>query len=126
MRRLMAVLIMVSCHYSHAQEDKVFTKVEMGPQADLPKLTRYVKMNVELPDSVAAKIPPGTYQAVVEFVIDTHGYMGQWKLIKDPGHGLGNRALNIMRNYQGKWQPASQCGRFVSAYLKQPVVFVIR
>ncbi len=117
---------MVSLHYyADAQEDKIFTKVEIGPHTDLPKLTRYIKMNVELPDSVTAKIPAGTYKAEVEFVIDTHGYMGQLKLTKDPGYELGERAMDIMRKYQGKWQPASQCGRQVKSYLKQPIVFVI-
>ncbi len=130
MKKLFSILMMVSgCYYSFGQvkedDDKVFEKVELNAHTDPVLLTRYIKMSIDLPDSVCAKIPPGTYRVIVEFVIDVHGYMGQLKLIKDPGYGLGERALNIMKNYQGKWQPASQCGRFVKAYLKQPVVFVI-
>ncbi len=126
MRKLMTVLIMVlGFHYSFAQEEKVFEKVELNAHTDPVLLTRHIKMNIDLPDSIVAKIPPGTYKAEVEFIIDIHGYMGQLKLTKDPGYGLGERAMQIMRKYQGKWQAASQCGRLVKSYLKQPIVFVI-
>lgn len=134
MRIVLTALMVVSLHtYLPAQikesdkeeSDKVFTKVELNAHTDPIQLTRYIKMSVELPDSVVAKIPPGTYRAEVEFVIDVHGYMGQLKLTKDPGYGLGERAMQIMRKYQGKWNPASQCGRLVKSYLKQPIVFVI-
>jgi hypothetical protein len=126
MKKLMAILIMALGYYnSSAQDEKVFEKVELNAHTDPALLTRHIKMNIDLPDSVVAKIPPGTYKAEVEFIIDVHGYMGQLKLTKDPGYGLGQRAMQIMKNYQGKWQAASQCGRFVKSYLKQPIVFII-
>jgi len=122
----MAVLIIVlGYHCCFGQDEKVFEKVELNAHTDPALLTRHIKMNIDLPDSIVAKIPPGTYKAEVEFIIDVHGYMGQLKLTKDPGYGLGQRAMQIMKKYQGKWQAASQCGRLVNSYLKQPIVFVI-
>ena len=130
MKKLFSILIMVSsCYYSFGQakeeNDKVFEKVELNAHTDKAQLTRYLKISIDLPDSVVAGIPPGTYRSEVQFVIDTHGYMGQFKLLKDPGYGLGERALQIIKKYPGQWQPASQCGRIVKAYRIQPIVFVI-
>ena len=123
---MVLVLFLTGTFYSFAQEDeKVFEKVELNAHTDPVLLTRHIKMGVDLPDSIWTKIPPGTYRTEVEFVIDIHGYMGQLKLTKDPGYGLGERAMQIMKKYKGKWQPASQCGRLVKSYFKQPIVFII-
>jgi len=70
-------------------------------------------------------IPPGTYKLLISFIIDANGRLQDIEVEKDPGYGLGKRALEIFKSYKGKWQPATQCGRFVKSYKKEPVTFVI-
>ena len=131
MRKLLTISFLVSiCYYSFGQNkeesDKGFVKIENEAHTDNDQLGRYIKVSTDLPDSVVARIPAGTYHAELQFVIDIHGYMGQFKLTKDPGYGLGERAIQIMKKYPGKWYPASQCGRNVKAYRKETIVFVVR
>ena len=58
-------------------------------------------------------------------MIDVHGNIGQLEVIKDPGFELAVRAIKLVKNYPGEWQPASQCGRLVKSYHQQSVVFLI-
>ena len=79
----------------------------------------------QLPDSILKDIPPGTYTVKVQFIVDKHGYIGQVKAKNNPGYGLAKRAERIILTYNGKWQPAIQCGRSVNAYKEQPITFTI-
>lgn len=107
-------------------EDKIFQKVEpeAGP-VDPVAWNKYIKKNTQLPDSIARQIPGGTYKVVVRFIVDKDGYFGQVEVINDPGFGLAERAVRMIRNYNIAWRPASQCGRTVKSYEKLSVVFVV-
>lgn len=107
-------------------EKKVFEKVEMDASTNPAKWKAHIARYAVLPDSIAAALPSGNYIAVVQFVVDVHGNLGQFTVVTDPGHGLGARALRIIKSYPGKWQPASQCGRQVKAYRKQEIVFSVK
>jgi hypothetical protein len=71
------------------------------------------------------EIPPGTYTVRVQFIVDIHGNIGQVKAKNDPGYGFAKKAERIVLNYNGKWQPANQCGRNVNAFKEQPISFAI-
>ena len=79
----------------------------------------------QLPDSVVKDIPAGTYKVNVQFVVDVHGNLGQIKAKNDPGYGFAEMAVDVISTYNGKWQPANQCGRNVKAYREQAIVFII-
>ena len=111
-----------------AQEDgshKVFEKVEIMAGTNLKEWETHIRKNSNLPDSVKKEIPEGDYIAIIKFVVDIHGNIGEISIKKDPGHGLGKKAANIIRNYKGQWTPANQCGRFVKSYKEQPIIFKI-
>ena len=109
------------------EEDKIFQKVEpeAGP-VDPVAWNKYLQKSTQLPDTIARQIPMGTYKVVVKFIVDKYGYIGQVEATNDPGFGLAERAVKIIRNYNIAWRPASQCGRNVKAYRQWPVVFVIK
>ena len=105
--------------------DKIFTKIEILGGPNRADFGAYMRKATQLPDSVKKKIPPGTYKLLISFIIDSKGSLRDIAVENDPGYGLGKRALEIFTAYKGKWEPAIQCGRFVSSYKKEPVTFVI-
>ena len=111
-----------------AQKDgsnKVFEKVEIIAGTNLKEWETHIRKNSNLPDSVKKEIPEGEYKAIIKFVVDIHGNIGEISIKKDPGHGLGKKAATIIRNYKGQWTPANQCGRYVKSYKEQPIIFKI-
>ncbi len=110
----------------HAQdENKVFEKVEINAHTNEKAWAEHIAKKSQLPDSVMKDIPAGTYKVNVQFVVDVHGNLGQIKAKTDPGYGLAKLATNVISTYNGKWQPANQCGRNVKAYREQVIVFVV-
>lgn len=105
--------------------EKVFVKVEIETGPNKKEWDSYIGNNTRLPDSVQEKIPNGIYKAIVEFIVDIHGNLGQVKLKTDPGYGLGEKAIHIIQGYKGEWKPASQCGRLVRSYKQQLIIFKI-
>ena len=105
--------------------EKAFVKVEIEAGTNTKEWETYISKNSHLPDSVQTKIPEGIYKAIVEFIVDIHGNLGQVKLKTDPGYGLGKKAVNIIKGYHGEWKPASQCGRLVRSYKEQLIIFKI-
>lgn len=106
------------------QIENIFTRVEIEAHTDPAAWHRYLHRNLKL-DSTYKDVPPGCYTVVVSFVVDIYGGITDVKVVSDPGYGLGQVAAKAVRNYKGKWTPASQCGRLVKSYKKQPIIFTL-
>jgi periplasmic protein TonB len=123
---LISILALFSFVNLKAQdENKVFEKVEVNANTNKKAWNEHLMLKSKLPDSTLKNVPPGTYTVDVQFIIDKHGNIGQVKAKNDPGFGLAKKAVNVISTYEGVWQPASQCGRNVSAYKMQPVIFIV-
>jgi len=85
----------------------------------------YLIQSLQLDSLAVDTIPPGRYQAAVQFVVGADGSIGDVKIVNDPGYGLGKKAADVIAAYKRKWHPAEQSGRFVKSYRKQAVDFVI-
>lgn len=110
---------------SKEPEDLEFTAVSNEASTDTEAWNKHIRKYSILPDSLRKNIPTGKYVAVVQFIVDKYGNMGDLKVVTDPGYGLGDIAMGIIRTYTGTWKPAVQCGNQVKAYKKQPVIFVV-
>ncbi|MCH5598708.1 energy transducer TonB [Niabella ginsengisoli] len=66
----------------------------------------------------------GTYTTIVQFIVDKNGNATDFKALTKHGHGMEEEALRVVKA-SGKWQPAIQNGRQVTAYRKQPITFQI-
>jgi len=108
-----------------SDKDLVFEKVPIEANTNEKAWAEHIKRKTQLPDSITKNIPAGTYMITVQFVIDTHGSIGQIKALNDPGYGLALNAEKIISTYKGEWSPAVQCGRQVKAYRKQLITFTI-
>ncbi|WP_018629485.1 M56 family metallopeptidase [Niabella aurantiaca] len=104
-------------------EPGIYTKTEKD--ASFPgDWARYLMQNLrgEVPVEHGAK--PGNYQVIAQFVVDVQGNVSDVKLIKDPGFGMGEEALRVIKK-SGKWKPAIVNGKNVKAYRKQPITFQV-
>jgi len=122
---LLASWSLIICVNAQKNEVRVFEKVELEAGTNEKAWIEHIRKKTQLPDSVLNSIPAGTYIVNVQFIIDTHGNIGQVKAKNDPGYGLAVLAGNIISTYTGTWRPAIQCGRNVKAYRTQPITFVI-
>lgn len=102
--------------------DKVFQKVEIestypgGPSAWARFLNKYLRY----PDRAVEDNIQGTVH--IQFIVDREGNVSEVTALNDPGGGLAEEAIRIIKK-SGKWTPAIQNGRQVKSYKKQPITF---
>lgn len=65
------------------------------------KFYNYVGNNFEKPEIDAAN----TFRVFVYFVIEKDGSMTDIKVLRDPGYGLGNEAVRVLKSLKTKWSP---------------------
>jgi periplasmic protein TonB len=106
-------------------DNLVFVRVENDAHPDQKQWNAYIHSKLALPPNLADTIPKGTYPVKIKFIVDKHGYIGQISAAEDPGYGIGNYAVQVIRNFPGTWTPASQCGRNVNSYRTQMLSFVV-
>jgi len=126
-RLLIITICTLYCAFVFGQEEesKVFEKIEITASTDTKLWNQHIQRYSKLPDSIQQKIPSGTYKVEVQFVINKMGDLGSVKAKNNPGYGLNKIAEKIISNYPGRWRPANQCGRDVSAYRTEQIVFII-
>jgi protein TonB len=108
------------------EEDYVFTRIEINAYTDRAKWDEHIRKGTMLPDSALKKIPSGTYPVLVQFIVDRKGNISHVTAEDDPGYGLGQKAVEIVKSYPGVWKPAIQCGNTVKSFKKQPVTFIVQ
>ena len=99
--------------------------VEPSSQPDFDTWSRYLQTNLELDSAEVSKIPAGKYTVFIQFIVEADGRLSDFKIVKEPGYGLGEKVLKVFSNYNGRWKTAEQSGIPVKSYRKQPVTFVV-
>ncbi|MEO7522899.1 MAG: energy transducer TonB [Ferruginibacter sp.] len=136
-------ILLITCLYSIAQggkdsgntviedsalryADKIFTRVEV--EANFPggdaAWRRYLQLNLDPNTPVKNKAPDGTYQIIIRFVVKKDGTINNVVAETSHGYGMEAEAIRIIKNGPN-WVPASQNGRNVNAYRRQPITFVV-
>jgi hypothetical protein len=107
------------------KEEKVFEKVES--EAEFTRdggwgafLSQHLNSNVP----VKRKAPAGSYQVVIQFIVDKNGSVTQLTPITHFGYGMEEEVMRVIQK-SPKWRPAMQNGKPVKAYRKQPITFVV-
>jgi protein TonB len=57
----------------------------------------------------------------VSFVIEKDGSMTDIKVLKDPGYGLGNEAIRVLKSLKTKWSPGMFEGKAVRTSYNLPI-----
>lgn len=91
-----------------------------GSNAWVNYLTRNLKADIPAVNGA----PPGTYTAVVVFIVDKDGSISNVNCANDPGYGTCAEAICIIK--QGpNWVPAKLNGQNVATRYKQSITFRI-
>ncbi len=108
-------------------ENKIFTKVEVD--AAYPggesSWRRYLTNNLdsEVPGSNGAAA--GTYTVIVRFVVAKDGSVSDVVAETSHGYGMEQESVRAIKK-SGKWKPAIQNGRNVTAYKRQPITWLVQ
>jgi TonB family protein len=104
-----------------AGKDVIFTKVEN--EADYPGgqpgWSNYLMTHLKYPESAVKKNIQGT--VVVQFIVDQEGKVSDVKAISGPKE-LQEASIKVIKE-SGNWTSATQNGRKVKAYKKQPITY---
>jgi hypothetical protein len=79
-------------------------------------------LNPDVP--VRNRAPEAIYMVIVQFVIDKEGHITDIRPLTKFGFGMEEEVIRIIKK-SPPWVPASQFGRTVKAYRKQPVTFAV-
>lgn len=84
----------------------------------------FTQKNIKADVPVVNGAPPGNYAAIISFDVDMDGTLSNIKAEKDPGYGMGEEAIRLLKS-SPKWEPAIVNGKPVKASTKQAVSFSI-
>lgn len=88
----------------------------------MKKFYTYVGRNFEKPELDVSK----TMKIYVYFVIEKDGSMTDIKVLRDPGYGLGQEAVRVLKSLKTKWEPGIINGKPVRTSYNLPIVVEIR
>jgi hypothetical protein len=98
--------------------------IETQASTDYAYWTAYLQKAFER-DSSLLTLPAGRHSVVVNFVIDRNGAVKDATVRGYPGFGLAEKAIALIKAYDGAWTPATRNGRNCNSYRSQPITFVI-
>lgn len=62
----------------------------------------------------------------VSFVVETDGSLSDIQVMRDPGHGLGQEAIRVLKNIKTRWKPGLKNGTPVRTSYNLPIKVNIR
>ena len=107
-------------------DTSIFQKVEIEASfpGGIPEWTKYLMKNLHPYVPIKNKAPLGKYMVIVRFIVAKDGSISNALAETNHGYGMEKEVLRIIKRGP-KWIPASQDGRLVNAYRRQPVTFVV-
>jgi antitoxin component YwqK of YwqJK toxin-antitoxin module len=118
--------VMIKYKDGVATRDSLFTREER--EASFPggqqAWAKFLQENLDANVPVRKKAKAGKYQVVVRFIVNKDGEISDISAETNLGHGMEQEVIRLIKT-SPKWIPASQYGRKVNAYRRQPVTFQI-
>ncbi|HEU4495456.1 MAG TPA: energy transducer TonB [Flavobacterium sp.] len=68
----------------------------------------------------------GIMKIYVAFVVEIDGSLSNIKVARDPGYGLGDEAIRVLKSIKTKWSPGIQNGKPVRTAYNLPISVVIK
>ena len=96
--------------------DSIIRKTEKNNSGGVAKFYKYISDNFRSPN--VFNFPGG--KEIVEFTIKTDGTLGDIKIIKDIGYGVGAQIKKILQK-SPKWTPGVKDGQPVECTLTLPI-----
>jgi len=109
------------------KKEPVFKKVEIEASVNKEEWSHFLRKNLQpfIEEAAAKGIAPGTYTVKVRFIVKKDGSISDFEALNDPGYGLAENVLGIMKD-SPKWYPAQQNNKPVNSYHTQPITFVVQ
>ena len=106
-------------------EEPVFVVVEQDPQypGGYEAMYKFLASNIVYPKQ--AKENGVTGKVFVSFVIEKDGSVTNVKLVRDPGCGLGEEAVRVVK-MMPRWKPGMQRGTPVRTQFMLPINFELQ
>ncbi len=107
-------------------DDKEFQVVEI--EAEFPggirEWSKFLQknLNADVPSNNRAR--KGKYTVVIRFIVDNEGKVSDIKAETNHGHGMEKEVMRVIA-LGPNWTPAMQGGKFVKAFKRQPVTFLV-
>ncbi|MBU3714737.1 MAG: hypothetical protein FGM46_07285 [Ferruginibacter sp.] len=107
-------------------ENKIFTKVDVDASfpGDLVGWQKYLQSALDATIPAKYGAPPGSYTVIIRFIVDKDGSVSDVFSETAHGYGMETESIRVIRN-SGKWTPAIQNGRNVTAYKRQPITWMV-
>lgn len=86
------------------------------------KFYKYVGNNFNNPETDE----PKTIRVYVSFVIEKDGSMTDIQVKRDPGYGVGNEAIRVLKSLKTKWTPGLIAGKPVRTSYNLPITVQIQ
>ncbi|KGO84364.1 energy transducer TonB [Flavobacterium beibuense] len=67
-----------------------------------------------------------TLRVFVSFIVEKDGTMSNIKVLRDPGYGMGDEAIRVLKSIKTKWNPGIKNGKPVRTAYNLPVTLNIR
>ncbi|NBL64499.1 energy transducer TonB [Flavobacterium sp. NST-5] len=61
----------------------------------------------------------------VSFVVEKDGSLSDIRVTRDPGYGLGNEAIRVLKSIKTKWTPGKRAGKNVRTAFNMPITVQI-
>lgn len=107
-------------------EDVVFKSVQI--EAEFPggnaAWARYMQKSLDGFNPFDNGAAPGRYSVIVRFIVSKDGSISDVQAETSFGYGMEELAVKAIKKGP-KWKPALQNGRYVNAYRRQPITFVV-
>ncbi|MCW3075143.1 MAG: energy transducer TonB [Flaviaesturariibacter sp.] len=106
--------------------DTTFSRVEVEASfpGGLSAWSAFLSQNLRSNVPIRKKAPAGTYNVIVQFIVDKTGLVTDIKSLTNHGYGMEEEVVRVIRR-SPRWSPARQNGRMVKAYRQQPLTFVV-
>lgn len=103
---------------------KTFGKVEK--EAEFPggvaAWRKFLEVNLRGQVPAEKGAPAGIYTVLVQFIVDKEGKVSDIKQLTNWGYGMEEEVIRLIKK-SAQWTPATQNGKAVKAYRRQPVTF---
>ena len=87
------------------------------------KLSMFIGENLKYPKDARESSVQG--KAIIQFVVNKQGKLEELKLLRDPGSGCGDAALEVIKKMKDEitWIPGKQRGQKVKVQFTLPITF---
>jgi periplasmic protein TonB len=108
-------------------EERIFEKVEIEARVNMQAWRKHLENNLlpYIENAARRNMKPGQYTVNIRFLVEKDGSISDVKALNDPGFGLAQGAVRVVRTGP-KWDAGEVNGRKVRSYHTQPITFIIQ